>query len=711
LNIRTSIAATRIAAGIAFVALLAGGREAIAGVPATTTTTTSTTFTTTTTTSTSTTSTTQLPPEIAPIRACGDANGDGTLLATDARLILQAAVGTNHDCPLMTCDAVGGINGVTASDAYLALCVVIGIEPHSALRCPTAARLWDEQLLGAIRRDIPRPTVHARNLFHLSVALWDAWVAYDVQTSADPYLFSEKPAAEPDVLTARTVAMSYASYRILKQRFVSSPGKVASMAAFDAAMDSLGFDKEYTDTEGDCPAAVGNRIAAAVLAYGLADGANEAQNYADTSGYAPVNPPLYPALPGATMTDPSRWQPLSLKYSVTQNGIPLPVTLQTSITPHWADVAEFALEPVEPGAPPILGGEGDSEYKASAVQVVRFSSQLDTADGVTIDISPGVKGNSTLGTNDGTGHAVNPATGAPYTANVVKRADWARVLAMFWADGPESETPPGHWNVIANYVADHPQFEKRLKGEGDVLDNLEWDVKVYLAVNGAVHDAGISAWGNKTVFDSARPISMIRYMSGLGQSSDPEGDFYHPLGIALEEGLVELITAESAAEGQRHAHLAAHVGEIAVRAWLGNPENPATESSGVGWVRGVEWLPFQRDTFVTPAFPGYFSGHSTFSRSAAEAMTFVTGSEYFPGGLSEFHAPADTFLGVEMGPSEPITLQWATYQDASDEAGISRLYGGIHIRADDFAGRILGYDIGRDAAVLAEKYWNGTVGE
>jgi hypothetical protein len=92
-------------------------------------------------------------------------------------------------------------------------------------------------------------------------------------------------------------------------------------------------------------------------------------------------------------------------------------------------------------------------------------------------------------------------------------------------------------------------------------------------------------------------------------------------------------------------------------------------------------------------------------------MTDVTGSPYFPGGLSEFHAAAHAFLGFEDGPAGDVTLQWATYQDAADEAGLSRLYGGIHIRADDFTGRVLGYDIGRAAAALARKYWDGSVAE
>lgn len=39
----------------------------------------------------------------------------------------------------------------------------------------SVARRWDEALLGAIRRALPNPPLHARNLFHMSVAMWDSW--------------------------------------------------------------------------------------------------------------------------------------------------------------------------------------------------------------------------------------------------------------------------------------------------------------------------------------------------------------------------------------------------------------------------------------------------------------------------------------------------------------------------------------------------------
>ena len=301
-------------------------------------------------------------------------------------------------------------------------------------------------------------------------------------------------------------------------------------------------------------------------------------------------------------------------------------------------------------------------------------------------------------------------TGQPYKPEVVLRADFARVMAEFWADGPKSETPPGHWNTIANMVADSPGFVRRLFGRGEPVDPLAWDVHVYLALNGAEHDAAISAWGIKRRTTTVRPISLVRWMGEKGQSSDPKGPSYDPQGLPLVPGLIEVITKESSAPGQRHADLAPFIGEIAVRDWRGEPGDRVNQVSGVGWVRAVDWITYQRRTFVTPAFPGFISGHSTFSRSAAEVLATLTGSPYFPGGFGEFVAHKDKFLLFEKGPTTEIRLQWAAYSDASDEAGQSRLWGSIHIQPDDFAGRRVGHQVGIDAARVASKYFDGTAG-
>jgi hypothetical protein len=574
----------------------------------------------------------------------------------------------------------------------------------------TVARVWDDQTLDLIRQVVPAPTVHARNLFHVAAAMWDAWAAYD--QTADGYFVTEKHSAG-DVRAAREAAISYAVYRILLWRFGTVSDLAVATEQLDETMAELCYTPSFTATEGDSPAALGNRIGAAIIESARGDGAREDERYA-AADYTPVNEPLVVADPGATMTDPSRWQPLSLDKQVAQNGLPIPGGLQTFIGAHWGHVDGFALPPsengtpIDPGPPPRLrDGTSDAAFKEAALDVIRASSELDPGDGDSLDISPGNLGNNSLGANDGTGHDANPITGEPYEPNVVARADFARVLAEYWADGPKSETPPGHWNAIANEVADSPGFEFRIGGLGEPVDRMEWEIKLYLTLNGAVHDAAIAAWGLKGWYDSARPISMIRYMGGKGQSSDPSAPAYDRDGLPLVRGLVEVVTDESSAAGERHAELADHVGEVAIRAWRGFPHDPAVETSGVGWIRAVDWVPYQRNTFVTPAFAGYVSGHSTFSRAAAEVMTAFTGSRFFPGGISEWTVPKGELLHEE-GPTADTTLQWATYYDAADQAGISRIYMGIHIPADDVAGREIGSQCGIDAWGLAQRYFDGS---
>jgi len=574
----------------------------------------------------------------------------------------------------------------------------------------SVARVWDETMLELIRQVVPAPTVHARNLFHTSAAMWDAWAAYD--DTAVGYFVTEKHTAD-DVQAAREAAMSQAAYRILLWRYATVSDLPEAADQLDAVMADLCYPTDDTSTDGDDPIAFGNRIADAVIEFGSTDGALEDERYEDSS-YRPANDAMVVSDPGTVMKDPNSWQPLSLGLQLSQNGLPIPGNVQTYIGPHWGHVTSFALPesptgtPIDPGPPPRLGDPvSDADFKQAALDVLRDSSTLDPSQSEVIDISPASMGNNTLGTNDGSGYDVNPATGEPYRPQPTVAADLYRAIAEYWADGPTSETPPGHWNLLANSVADTPGFERRFAGEGPELDPLEWDVKTYFAVNGAVHDAAIAAWGLKSYYDSVRPISMIRYMGGLGQSSDPDGPSYDPDGLPLEAGLVEVVTAESSAPGERHEDLADHVGEIAVHAWRGTPDDPETQTSGVGWIRAVDWVPYQRPTFVTPSFAGYVSGHSTFSRAAAEVLTGLTGTPYFPGGLAHWTIEQGALLHEE-GPTEDVDLQWATYFDASDQAGISRLYGGIHIPQDDVEGRMIGSQVGLAAWELAQTYFDGT---
>ncbi len=622
----------------------------------------------------------------------------------------------------------------------VALCLTLFSACNSGGSNPSwsVARQWDEAILDAIRIDLPRPPVHARNLWHMSLAMYDAWAVYD--RTAKGYLTTEKATGlSPEEIAAdRREAISYAAYGLLKNRYALSVNASVSLTTFDNLMKTLGYDPTVTTVDGKTPAAVGNRVAAAVINFGNSDGSNQAANYADPT-YASVNSPLIVKFPGNSMTDPNRWQPLTLDATFSQNGLPISTNTQTFVGSQWGGVTPFALGPknangsyIDPGPQPLLGGASDAEFKTDMMEVVQKSGVLSPDLNATIDISPGAYGNNSLGANDGTGRPVSPTTGQPYASQVVKLGDFARVLAEFWADGPKSETPPGHWNVIANQVSDHALETHQFQGTGPALDRLEWDVKLYFALNAAVHDAAVNCWGLKRIYDSVRPISAIRYMATKGQSSDPAGVSYDPEGLPLVDGLSELITSDTWPNG-RHAGIqcctnlsrapapcvdsqgnpgiqVSCVGEVAVQTWPGQPSDKTNTYSGVRWIRAKEWVPYQLNTFVTPAFPGYNSGHSTFSRAAAEVLAAFTGSEFFPGGLGEFVAPKDSFLKFERGHSTDVRLQWATYFDASDQAGQSRIYGGIHIRPDDFTARIAGSQIGRGAFLKAKSYFDGTAG-
>ena len=633
----------------------------------------------------------------------------------------------------------------------IALSTLFVIIPNLVKAQHSVARQWNDELLEAIRKDFARPTVHARNLFHTSMALYDAWAFYTPQSetvflgkSLGGYNCTVIPIDLPaDIQPAQEKAMSYAAYRLLRHRFQNSPGANATLASLDALMETLGYDKDFTSVDylsGE-PAALGNYLAGCLINFGLQDNANEQWGF-NNFYYEPVNEPLVMAFPGnPEITNLNRWQPLTLDVFIDQSGNVIPFNTPDFLGPEWGHVTPFALSTNDltiynrdnfdywvyhdPGNPPYIDETGASAtqefYQWGFSLVSVWSSHLDPSDGVMIDISPASIGNIPLdayptdfadydqfydyleGGDPSQGHAINPVTGQPYAPQIVPRGDYARVLAEFWADGPDSETPPGHWFTLLNYVNDHPQFEKKWKGQGPIIDDLEWDVKSYMLMGGAMHDAAITAWGIKGWYDYLRPVSAIRAMADFGQSSDPSAANYHPAGLPLVPGKIEIVAMGDPLAGDNNENL----GKIKVLAWRG-PDyifNPATDEAGVDWILAENWFPYQRPSFVTPPFAGYISGHSTYSRTAADIMTLMTGSAFFPGGMGEFEAPQNEFLVFEEGPSQPLTLQWATYRDASDQCSLSRIWGGIHPPADDIPGRIIGQELAIDAFNLAETFF------
>jgi hypothetical protein len=222
--------------------------------------------------------------------------------------------------------------------------------------------------------------------------------------------------------------------------------------------------------------------------------------------------------------------------------------------------------------------------------------------------------------------------------------DRRKVIAEYWADGPGTEFPPGHMAVFAQALS-------RRNGH-----SLDTDVKMFFALGNALLDAGVGSWATKYQYDFWRPVTAIRHVY----------------------------------QGQM------------INSWLGPGHNPS-----YGLVPAEEWMPYQELNVVTPAFPEYVSGHSTFSAAGNIILTAFTTSDIFNAYVT---IPAN-WSKIQPGvPSSPVTLTWPTFTAAANEAGISRRYGGIHFQSGDYHARMLGNLLGRGAYSKAQSYIQGRIG-
>jgi hypothetical protein len=222
--------------------------------------------------------------------------------------------------------------------------------------------------------------------------------------------------------------------------------------------------------------------------------------------------------------------------------------------------------------------------------------------------------------------------------------DTQKVIAEYWADGPGTGFPPGHWMLFAEALSRKNHF------------SLDTDVKLFLTLGNALMDSGIACWYFKYKFDFVRPITAIR-VQYAGQN---------------------------------------------INSWLG-------PGKGYGQVLGQNWIPYQDPNVVTPPFPEYPSGHSTFSAAGASILAAFTGGDTFgvtvtiPAGSSKFE-PGIT-------PANDVTLSFPTFTDASNSSGMSRRYGGIHFLSGDYNARGLGRQVAQFVWGKAQNYINGYLGK
>jgi membrane-associated phospholipid phosphatase len=440
--------------------------------------------------------------------------------------------------------------------------------------------VWGEACLQSIRDTKHGPPMTARTLAIVHTAMYDAWAAYHPAATGTRLGGALRRPAGEHTTANKAEAVSYAAYRALVDLF---PDRTD---IFDALLRQLGYNPANTTLDVATPAGIGNTAAAALLVYRHGDGANQRHRYADYTGYEPVNPPWDPALPGTgDLVDPGRWQPLIHDGNV-----------QQWIIPHWQYVVPFALTAADQFMPPPPAPVKSGQFRRQAQEVINIQARL---------------------------------------------TDRQKVIAEYWADGPSSEFPPGHWCAIAQYVS---------RRDDHTLDE---DVKLLFMVANAVFDASIAAWTAKIHYDYVRPVTAIRYLK----------------------------------QGKQ------------IRAWAG-------PGQGTQVIAGEQWVPYQVSTFRTPPFAEYVSGHSTFSTAAATVLAHFTGSDAY-GDCAEF-APGWSRVEPGMAPVEAVRLCWETFTEAAEEAGMSRLYGGIHFRQGNEAGLALGRQVGEQVWEKAQAYFEGT---
>lgn len=452
---------------------------------------------------------------------------------------------------------------------------------------------WNRAALAAIRATRQGPPMAARALAVVHTAMYDAWAAYEpLALSTRTGASLRRPAVEHTIAN-KTRAFSYAAYAALLDQFPTQK------AALDTQMAALGYNPAEALAAPASPAGIGTLAARTFLNYAHQDGANQLGDFtpgglpfADYSSHIPANPPLLvaQATPRSAIPAPGRWQPLSFRDA---GGV-----LRTPgfLAAFWGQVKPFALTSGAQFRPAPPAAFGTREFADQARHVVETQAAL---------------------------------------------TETQKVMADFWAGGTAGEVPPCSWCQFAQFVSARDRHD----------DNA--DIKMFFALSNAVFDASIGAWDAKRAYDSARPISAVRYIMN-GQTIT---------GFGLD--------------------------------------GPA---GGLRQIPGETWMPFHLPTSPTPPFPDHVSGHSTFSAASAEVLKRFTGSDAFHHSVT---IPARSMLIAPTLPAAPVTLAWASFSGAAYEAGASRIYAGIHFENSDVAGRALGARIGAAAFDKAQNYWLG----
>lgn len=626
---------------------------------------------------------------------------------------------------------------------------------------PSVSVLWDQAIQAVVIATGPGPTIASRAYSIMHTAMFEAWAAFDPTAIGTIFGDSQQVDVALNTDDNKAEAMSYAAYVSASALFPDQ------QAIFDGLMGQLGYtiDPEQASTIGT----LGLTLGAAVSAASLDDGANQLGGYADTTGYTPVNAnpetqtdierwtPEYVPIDSAENLQSfltPQWGGVDLfagangdtsgvfldivqgelnmtEGTVTLFGISEGVSrpeFQSFLkgltdtykgTRDWPEVRAFISdlrdnynkgEPVEPLTLPIsdeLRGiivepdaplpnperffvstiDADLDLAAKTITLNGLDESADwrdflalradlrasyegtedwsevrefirdigrslrndeqVVDAVTLDVSDNL-----VGTVINAGFIEQAEALIETSANLTIQE---KCIAEFWEDGGGTSFPPGTWMTLAQFVSAR---------DGNSLDQ---DAQLFFAMANAQRDAGIVTWDWKAELDYARPVAAIR---DLGE-----------LGLIGEEGVDYL----------------GNPGQV-IEAWAG-------PNLGTQTILAENFITYQNvDGNPSPPFAEYTSGHSAFSAAGAEVLRLFTGSDAF-GGEIELD-----FLLFEDFPEDMAStvLAYDTFSAAADDAGMSRIYGGIHFADGDFDARDLGRDVGENVWEEALTYINGT---
>jgi len=502
------------------------------------------------------------------------------------------------------------------------------------------------------------PTGASRAYGILGTAMYDAWSAYELLPTSTLLGDTLQQSASDNTDANKSEAVSYAAFTVLSDLFPQT----TLVDSFRNRMTSLGFDPDNATT---ASANIGLSMANALLDFRHNDGSNQLGNdpnsngnpYSDTSGFIATN--TANNIP-SSIVDMDRWTSENVPID-SPPGDPNHQRVQSALTPHWGSVTPFSLSSgsqFRPSAPQAFLLDPNATADLAAGTITR-------SDNTVVDISKAL-----IGVDINPEFIAQAEEVIEYSASLSSpeadtlpggqtEGERRKLIAEFWEDPSQTPFPPGTWMFFGQKVTemDNPD-----------LDN---DIPLFFNLGNAVFDAGIATWEAKYFYDYVRPVRAIR-----------------------ELGRLCLIGTENAN------------GDCEIRAWAGPGQGTQT-------ILATDFLTYQTPGGdPSPPFPEYTSGHSAFSAAAAEVLKQFTGSDDFilgdgTHGLGVTFQEGESRFEPGTTPTSEVSLSWSTFSQAADEAGISRLYGGIHFDEGDINGRALGRQVGNEVFARTQFYLNG----